>query len=252
MIWALHQHNSMLRSVRNGNSEQEEIERWRELMWYLGRNPSSHKLVLNDGSISRPLDLHNMLLNRRSPTHRHVSYMCVLSNYTVYVNTYGQCMQIIVLYRFYCCKYRLYGRVRIEYLSICYVPVSALHSSWHGLRKPVWKTLMTHFIPAWIYSNPQKASCFSALAGLFQSLSATTNVQWGWSRVTVESVTVARTPQSSSGSVKAPRCVWAHYPAAVWMLLHKDANQEVQHVSEEWSSMRNLLDSLVRLGFISK
>lgn len=167
MIWALHQHNSMLRSVRNGNSEQEEIERWRELVWYLGRNPSSHKLVLTDGSISRPLDLHNMLLNRRSPTHRHVSYMCVLSNYTVYVNTYGQCMQIIVLYCFYCCKYRLYGRVRIEYLSICYVPVSALHSSWHGLRKPVWKTLMTHFIPAWIYSNPQKASCFFSFGSAF-------------------------------------------------------------------------------------
>lgn len=246
MIWALHQHNSMLRSVRNGNSEQEEIERWRELVWYLGRNPSSHKLVLTDGSISRPLDLHNMLLNRRSPTHRHVSYMCVLSNYTVYVNTYGQCMQIIVLYCFYCCKYRLYGRVRIEYLSICYVPVSALHSSL--CEKPWWLILSQHEFTV----IHKKLHVFSALARLFQSLSATTNVQWGWSRVTVESVTVARTPRSSSGSVKAPRCVWAHYPAAVWMLLHKDANQEVQHVSEEWSSMRNLLDSLEGLGFISK
>ena len=89
--------------------------------------------------------------------------------------------------------------------------------------------------------------CFGSAFSVFKS--ATTNVQWGWSWVTAESVTVTRTPRSSSGSVKALRCVWVHYPAAVWMLLQKDANQEVQHASEavrniSWILLKDL-DSLV-------
>lgn len=39
----------------------------------------------------------------------------------------------------------------------------------------------------------------------------------------------------SCSSFKALRCVSALYPAAEWILFHRDRNQMVEHVSEEWS-----------------
>ena len=38
-----------------------------------------------------------------------------------------------------------------------------------------------------------------------------------------------------SSCAQALGCVWAHYPVAVWILLHIGSNQTLEHVSEEWS-----------------
>ena len=63
--------------------------------------------------------------------------------------------------------------------------------------------------------------------------------QWGWGQVTVEERPkepgLLSLLWSSHSSCKALRGVWAHYPAAVWRLLHKDQTRCVWRVSEEWS-----------------
>ena len=85
----------------------------------------------------------------------------------------------------------------------------------------------------------QRASCDVTESLAFSVFKCPINVQWGWGQVTVEESPwqsgLLGLLWSSSSSCKALRCVWGHYPAAVWILLHKDANQRVQHVSEEWT-----------------
>lgn len=58
---------------------------------------------------------------------------------------------------------------------------------------------------------------------------APVNVPKSWGQLTLV------TNWSSSNCCKALGCIWGHYPAAVWIILHKDANQKVKHVSDEWS-----------------
>lgn len=41
---------------------------------------------------------------------------------------------------------------------------------------------------------------------------------------------------SSSSSQKALSCVWSHQPAVIWILLHKETNLTVQHVSDGWTA----------------
>lgn len=108
-----------------------------------------------------------------------------------------------------------------------------MHVSWYGLHKFV-QNLMTHVLPAW-FDNLQKSFLwYHRILGplsfqVLPEMSSGVEVRWQRSM----KLGLLGPLRSSSGYCKVLRRFWGHHSAAVWIFLHKDANQRVQHICVE-------------------
>ena len=140
---------------------------------------------------------------------------------------------------------------RIAYYRVCY----PLLPQWKHSLELVWTPQVCVKPADSCYPNMNwgcttKPLVMSHNAWISQSSSAPINVPWGWGQVTVEGKPwqsgLLALLWSSSSRVKALGCVWAHYPAAVRILLRIDSNQTVKHTSR-----KNWVVPLLRQGGVS-
>lgn len=120
-----------------------------------------------------------------------------------------------------------------EFPNICFYVIfffcfnERMHSRLHKfLQNPITRVIQHD---SYEFLVMLKYDCVS------QILSTPIKLQWGWGQVTMTVSITVRTLWCLRSYCKALGCVWGHYPAAVWIIVHKNANQRVQHVSEVWS-----------------